>query len=372
MDYIDDTTTRSDKKEFIIDWNETDDWVSKLITEEMLNLDIDQKKFDELVGKLPDIIPGFISKSSNIVLHKIKSRAQEGLKKNAEIRKEYELKIYDFWKGPLDLLELYVGIAYEIGDRFNRIYRRSATENNDYTSEALTRLHARGCLIANEILVLLKSGYADGADARWRTLHEIAVASLFISKHGNETAERYLLYSHIESYKAANQHRSCYNGAGEEPVSDERLVQLKRTYDRLCERFGKNFKEPYGWALKALGTNGTNFGIIERSVELSHLRPYYKLASYNVHADPKGIMFKHAHGCLGNKILLAGPSYFGLADAGHSTSISLLQITFALLSIKPSLEGNLSLEIMAIMVTEIGEAFLAVHDSLEDRHEKST
>ena len=50
MDYIDDTTTRSNKKEFIIDWNETDDWVSKLITEETLNLDIDQKSLMNWLG----------------------------------------------------------------------------------------------------------------------------------------------------------------------------------------------------------------------------------------------------------------------------------------------------------------------------------
>jgi hypothetical protein len=43
---------------------------------------------------------------------------------------------------------------------------------------------------------------------------------------------------------------------------------------------------------------------------LDYLRPYYKLASHNVHAQPKGILFKL--GLVQNQdILLAGPSNYG-------------------------------------------------------------
>ncbi len=88
-------------------------------------------------------------------------------------------------------------IEFVIEERDNEFYE------NNHVFFVLTRSHARACQIAREILTLIKNGYADGAMARWRALHEISVISSFIAKHGNEVAEKYLLHSNIESNKAA-------------------------------------------------------------------------------------------------------------------------------------------------------------------------
>lgn len=50
--------------------------------------------------------------------------------------------------------------------------------------DLVVRHHARACHIANEILCLLKNGFADAAQARWRALHEVAATAMFIAKHG--------------------------------------------------------------------------------------------------------------------------------------------------------------------------------------------
>ena len=71
-------------------------------------------------------------------------------------------------------------ISRESGDLFNESFGK----NNDQVFFVLWRLHARSCQITMEILALLKSGFADGAHARWRTLHEIAVTALFIKQQG--------------------------------------------------------------------------------------------------------------------------------------------------------------------------------------------
>ncbi len=42
-------------------------------------------------------------------------------------------------------------------------------------ANALLMLHARTCLVASELETMIRCGYADGAAARWRTLHEMAV-----------------------------------------------------------------------------------------------------------------------------------------------------------------------------------------------------
>jgi hypothetical protein len=97
---------------------------------------------------------------------------------------------------------------------------------------------------------------------------------------------------------------------------------------------------------------------------IDHLRAHYRMASHNVHANPKGIYFKL--GLLDEKaVLLAGPSNFGFADPGHSTSISLLQVTTSFCTIEPSLDTLVSLNILEIMVNEIGDLFIEIQSKLE-------
>ena len=119
-----------------------------------------------------------------------------------------------------------------------------------------------------------------------------------------------------------------------------------------------------GQASDALGKEDPKFSDIEKDSNIEHLRPYYKMSSYNVHATPKGITFKL--GLSPNvDIMLAGPSNAGLADPGHSTAISLNQITVALLKTRINLDRLLILQIMARLEDEIGSAFISAHDYVE-------
>ena len=216
-------------------------------------------------------------------------------------------------------------------------------------------------------MVLLKSGFADGAHARWRSLHEIAVVASFIKKHGNGVAERYLLHNYIESYKAASLHRKYYEVLDDEPISQDEYDSVKAMHDELVARFGSSYKNNYGWAASALNKENPTFSDIEVNSGLDHLRPYYKLASHNVHANPKGISFKL--GLLGNtqNILLAGPSNYGFTDPAHGTAISLGQITINLITTKPTIDNFVLSKILLKFESEIGEEFLKVQKEIEDR-----
>ena len=55
----------------------------------------------------------------------------------------------------------------------------------------------------------------------------------------------------------------------------------------------------------------------------------------------------------------------GLVDAGHSSAISLRQITVALLATRPTLDGIVASNILSMLQDEIGQAFLEVHHELE-------
>jgi hypothetical protein len=226
-------------------------------------------------------------------------------------------------------------------------------------------LHSRGCRTGKEILTLLKTGYADGANARWRALHEISIVIAFIAKYGNDTAERYLRHEVIESHKAALEYQEYYKKLGYEPLSEEKLEKIKREYDSLIVKYGKSYKEQYGWAADDLKLRNPKISQIEKDVKLDHFRPYYRMASHSIHLNPKGIIFPLGLMDLTKPILLAGPSNAGLADPGQCMVISLNQITADLLSLKPSVTTIVYQKVMNQFVTEICKNFAQAHEILQ-------
>ena len=157
----------------------------------------------------------------------------------------------------------------------------------------------------------------DDAHARWRALHEMSVVSHFISEKGQDIAERYLLHDTVQRYKLALKHREYRERLNEQPISQEEFDELKAEHDKLVERFGRSFKEEYGWAASALGKGRPTIWDIEESVALEHLRPYYRMASANVHANAHGVYYRLGANPLTSEMLLAGPSIFGLAEPGR-------------------------------------------------------
>jgi uncharacterized protein DUF5677 len=102
-----------------------------------------------------------------------------------------------------------------------------------------------------------------------------------------------------------------YAGAlGYEPYSKDEVAQAKVYRDKLCSQYGKDFGANNGWAAEALSKSDPKFSDIERASGLERLRPYYKMASHNVHANPKGIQFRLGLS-KGLNVLLAGPSNYG-------------------------------------------------------------
>lgn len=281
-------------------------------------------------------------------------------------RQQFEQRLVNFWGMPIDRLELFIWLAFKAGMEFNDKHREVAAKSNDHVFEALTRLHAKACQTSFAILALLKSGFADDAYARWRSLHEIAVIGSFISENDQELAEKYLLHQIIQQDRLACAQRGVQGRNNEEEISQEVLDALKSRRDELVERFGSKFTSDYGWAEGALGDcKHVTFLAIEKRVQLDHLRPYYRMASNNVHANSHSLYFSLGLDQNGDKVLLAGASTAGLADPGHSTAISLMQITIWLLTTRPSVDTNITMKILAKLEDEVGEAFLEIHKKHE-------
>lgn len=276
----------------------------------------------------------------------------------------FEKRLARRYREPFKLLGMCATIAVEFGGNLNTVARQPDALKEPHRTEVLTRLHARACQVANEVRTLLSSGFADGAMARWRTLHEIAVIAMFVAERDELLAERYVLHGAVESRKAARQHREFADRVAEPPLTDQEIGALEDHVLALLQRFGKPFGTDYGWAADALGKENPSFADIERAVNVDHWRPYYRLASHNVHANPKGIFFK-----LGlieeTGLLLAGASNYGLADPGQNTALSLLHITCALNQLHPTFDGIVVVKILQGLCDEIGEAFVRAQRQVE-------
>jgi hypothetical protein len=328
------------------------------ITAELQKLNLDQAELERKTEEVLDKLPELVTLSADAILRTLRSRARAMLRRRRKDSQGFERRTYKRWRRGIDLLEVFIAISQEAGHDFNATFRPQACKDNDTVFDVLTRLHARACQISSEILTLLRGGYADGAHARWRTLHEVAVTALFVSEHGQDVANRYLLHEAVESYKAAIQYQKCCARLAQAPYSQEEMARFKANRDEICDHFVAGFENRYGWASKALTKTRPSFSDLEENVELDHLRPYYRMASHNVHSNPKGIAFRLGTAEVRDDVLLAGPSDAGLTDPAHSCAISLNHVNVALLKTRINMDRLVVLQIMQNLVGEIGQAFL--------------
>lgn len=318
-------------------------------------------------SELPDIAPDLLNMAStyaDAALAGVPSVLRGHL---SELRIDslgFRSRLRHRWGRALRWLEYLGHLAFEVGAEAAAT-RRPGLRGDEY-QKVMTHLHARGCQVFREVVLLLRNGYADGANARWRTLHELAVTALFIQQHGDDTAKRFLEHAQVENHKAALEYAKWQQRLGVEPLDQEMIREFETERDRLLAQYGNVFDTPHGWAAGALNRND-RFSIeaLEVAIDLSHLRPYYRQASYGVHAAPKAALF-----CLGNPdpespFHLAGASNAGLADPGQSAAISMVQLTIPLLTDEPTLESLTTAKLLDRVMNRAIHEFLTAHEQLE-------
>lgn len=321
-----------------------------------------EEAFEEFVAGLPQTVQDITEHTSSDLLQVLKKDwSREAVRQKRE-REAFKTRLYDRWGDGLHLLRFLITFSQEMGNEINSSGRKSA--DAPLSVGVLTRLHARGCQIAEEVVCLLESGFADGAMARWRTLHEISAVAALIGEHGEELAERYAEHDAIECARAARQYQKYHARLGVEAIAAEELQEIEGLEKALKEKHGKEFGSPNGWAAKHLGIAEPKIDQLIAAARTDHMLPYYKIASHHVHANPRGIFFKL--GILGEaEILLAGPSNAGLEDPGQNAAISLMQITSALALLNPTLDDLIAMKIIQQLVDQIGDSLVRAHEQLE-------
>jgi hypothetical protein len=319
---------------------------------------IERKLSDFSENRLEEVIEKAVDEGSQKLLATLKTNWTDESRRERQDAAAFRERLYERCLLPLERLRMLLAIAREFGASINEKARQSTSVTaRNHLIDVLSRSHARACQITEEILCLLQGGFADGAMARWRTLHEVAVVASFIAAQGEELAERYVLHEVVEAKRAAAEYQNCQQRlAGYDPIEERELKALQASYDDAIARFGKEFKGQYGWAAHQLKIAKPNFDDIERAVGIGHLRAHYRMASHNVHANPKGIFFKL--GILGEqRVLLSGPSNAGLADPGHGAARSLAHISATVAMLEPSFDNSMVLNAMIPLTSEIGELF---------------
>jgi hypothetical protein len=335
--------------------------------------DADLKWIEEQCEKALEDLPNLVQTLSQTISSELSKSLKRRWRGESKLQKRelaaFRKRLQKRWDTGLKMLRMQLAIAREFGDGINRAVRESGETDTPRTFEILTRLHARACQVADEILCLLEGGFADGAMARWRTLHEIAAVGYLIRRHGEELAERYEEHDAIESRRAAHQYQQHCERLGQVPLTKEELAQLDTRRAALIAKYGPEFDNPQGWAAKHLAKQNPTIAQIHEAAGVDHLGPYYRMASHNVHANPKGVNFKL--GLFGEEhVLLAGPSNAGFADPGHTTAISLNQVSSVLLEFLPNLDHCVTLMVMHQLESEIGPALLAAQHQLEEDHKE--
>jgi hypothetical protein len=319
---------------------------------------------------IEEAVPDAITEAAKPIAGELKRTSYRMVLEHQAIRRGFEARLAHRWLDALVLYESVLVASQEMGSEFAQHHRDGAVEEQDLVFEALVRLQARACLTASEILSLLRSGYPFGAHARWRTLHELAVVAGLIARSGREVAERYLLHQGIQEAKDADDYQKYAERLGYEPFREDEMQAHRKLWAELIERFGRPFKNPYGWAVPLFeGNSDPKFRDLEKLAGLDHLRPHYGWASHRVHAGAKGAALNIVSRGP-ESAYLTGPTNAGLADPGHGALISLLQVTTDLILFgRPSAEGSPHVTAMvtalAQLVDEAGDEFLRVHREIE-------
>ena len=252
------------------------------------------------------------------------------LEEERQRREEFEDILFERWKKPLLLLEEFIMNIVELNRQFFVKYNKDAEQSDDVRFIVLMRLHARACRIANGMLALMRSGYAEEALGRWRALHEVAVVAACISENGNDLSEKYLMHDAVVSYKLMRAQLKHIELVCAETISDELKKDIARKYESVLSCYGNNFSGDYGWA-SSLVKGNPNFVNIEKKMGMEHWRFYYKFASNSVHPSVQ-FLFKNLVSPDQYNVV-SGASVLGLALPGWLLSLSISGITQCFISV---------------------------------------
>lgn len=309
------------------------------------------------------IILGSVTSYCDIVMKQLSKTSAAMLQEQQRTNKFYDRRRYERWNVPIDLLECLIRVSFESGaSHREKLLTNPACKSYPYKLEAIVKIHARAVQIANEILVLLKTGYPDGANARWRSIHELAVISFFLKDSPDEVSQRYLEHESIRIYKDGQDYKTYCKKLGYSPLGRQTHAKLAHIKRKLCAKYKDRFQDEYGWIPSSI-LHTRNFRELEKHVKLDSLHPFYNLSCSAVHGGSRG--FYRLGLMKQNVVLHVGPSNYGLADPLQNAASSLGHVTVCLLNLEPDFDSLTQMQILRKYIIDITEHAVKVQKEIE-------
>lgn len=231
------------------------------------SLDYIADKFDE--EYIVDVMNAMVDVSAELQISDYKNKVCEICLNAQKQQKAFYKEFDDKWKSGLLRSEILWFLCED------SIKATAGFDHETYLQKSLRQLYIRGCQVYYEICVLISSGLADGAWARWRTLYELAILSEFIAENGEEAAKGYFDSESDESqYYEWARTLECFDGY---------RSSWKITFDSLFERCKSS--QP-------------------------HWKQVYHTASSTVHACARGTFNSFSGN--GNECVGVGPQLYGI------------------------------------------------------------
>jgi Family of unknown function (DUF5677) len=227
--------------------------ISKAQLEELLTFtDDDLTELDRRLKRLEQTLPEAIGNS----LRRSGPNLVRALKKNWPERRAWERerdegfreRLEERWQEGLTPLRMLLTISREVGDETAAKRRRSRKKAGVLRHAVLQRLDSRACQVTAEVVALLEAGFADGAMARWRTLHELVTVGTLIAEFGDPLAERFLDHEAIEAHKSMETYQETYADLGYAPPNPKLVASIQQRRQEVLAKYEKGFRKDWGWA----------------------------------------------------------------------------------------------------------------------------
>jgi len=320
--------------------------------------------------KIPDIIRDSIDDCSKDILRTLEKDWPSQKDYEATRMEAFRFNLEARWGDAFDILRMMYTISIELGGQIEKRWRRRSKKLATLRYVLLS-LHARACQVTAEIICLMENGFADGAMARWRTLHEIRIVTSLIAEHGEELAEMYLAHEVVEAKRAMDKYNAFHVETGAPAVQKREIDAVQRAYANSLKRYGDQFGSEYGWAAKHLNMKKPRFVDLEKSVGHQAMQPYYRMASYNVHAGCKGITFRLSRMRNSRNILIAGASNAGFVDPATNTGQAILEVTGLLFGPKWRFSDMIELKVLISLWNRLPDSLDRAQRRLDRDHRRT-
>lgn len=319
----------------------------------------DREEIEKFTARISEAMPKIIQETIAMGSARLFSTLRASWDAHEAIQRyecdEFQARLEERWGKGLSLLRMLLYSIREIGADVHRRHRKSKSKKYVHRRFILGRLHVRACQVTDEIITLMENGFADGAMARWRTLHEIGVIATIIEDGDEELARRYIDHEIVEVKKQADDYDEKQVPLGYEPIAPRERKRIEEAYAEAIRHYGPSFRHEYGWAAEHLKDKKPDFKKLQAAADQSDMNTYYKLANFNVHAGARAMFFRLTD--MGSSTPIAGRSNAGLVEPGQNTAYTIVRITGALIGRPKNLNRMIEISCLVAMRDAIPTAF---------------